>query len=255
MSGREPEIQQAQAEYQPGDTFHAPSFKPDTHSAVTMNPINRASPCIAISRAQWRRFRPPISLPSYDRDIFTIAHHEAAHAVVFALLGLPVASAVVLPEGSPNSSCVILDRKEIARCNRLPSAGNSTSTIRKQAALLFAAGFYAGMQAELVLHGHPLDGYLTVSCTDHDAAGGILAKHCDGETSSKYEAQHLARAILQHHWPAVQTLAKQLSDFVGERLGPADVVAVLPTVLPCHDDLLALLPPVNTDNRRSLLLW
>ena len=212
-----------------------------------MNAVYATSLSHAATKAPWQAFVPVMTLPIYDRNVITAAYHEAAHAFVNTLIGLPVASAEVDSNGS---GVMRFDIERLDRRARFPIAVAERSQIMKEAALLFAAGLYAGKQAELLLHCYPQEGYLSLNDSDHQRASEFLHESY-GEDIPIYEAQRLARAILQHHWPAIQALAARLN--ARGRITTVDVLSVLPAALPHHADLLALLP--HRQYRGGLLLW
>lgn len=186
--------------------------------------------------SRWHRFWPVMPPPVHDRDVTTLAYHEAGHAVVFALMDLPVADA----EAWDGGGIMRFDQAAITQRKHPPINFDETSLIWKQAAVLLASGSYAGMQAELLLHGHCIEGYLSLTDPDHQGASALLREMFNDGLAPIVAAQHLARAILQRHWPAVQTLAEKLC--TEGRINHADVVSVMPPVLPRHSELLAELP-------------
>jgi len=192
----------------------------------------------ASESSRWHRFWPVMPPPAHERNVTTLAYHEAGHAVVFALMGLPVAGAEVWADGGGEMR---FDRAAAAQRQHPPINFGETSLIWKQTAVLFASGSYAGMQAELLLHGHCIEGYLSLTDPDHQGAAALLREQFnDDHPAPIVAAQHLARGILQRHWPAVQTLAEKLR--TEGCINHADVISVLPPVLPRHIELLAELP-------------
>lgn len=170
-------------------------------------------------------------LPDYDRNVLTCAYHEAGHAVAMALIGLPVASAEVSARGGQ----VILDFADMPP--RLHIDLSKSSRIWKESALLYAATFYAGWQAELLLHAFRLEGCLPIADLDHQHAADIL-RNSFGDDIPIYPTQKLARAILWRYWSTVEILAMKLKEC--GFLTRSEIEAVLPSVKPHPADLLGL---------------
>lgn len=203
-----------------------------------MNPIDTTSSAHVADGALFSRFMLTMPLPDYGRDILTTAYHEAGHALVFALIGVPVASAEVSAAGE---GLMVFDDAVLGRrSSKVDVSAIEGSLLWKDMVLLYATGFYAGMQAELLLHRYYLHGYLSVNAHDHQHASDLL-HDAFGDDAPLFEAQQLTRAILRRHWPGVQTLALQLN--ARGSITPVDIAQVLPNGLPKSSDLLALAPP------------
>lgn len=150
-------------------------------------------------------------------------------------MGLPVASA----EASAHGGEVKLDQID---GQRLYIDLSESSKIWKEAALLYAACFYAGWQAELLLHSYSLTGYVSLGDVDHQHAADVL-RNSFGDHLPIFEAQKLARAILRRYWPDVENLAMQL--YKMEYLTRPEIEPFIPSSLPSHDELLGMVPSIK----------
>lgn len=183
-----------------------------------------------------RLFIPSMMLPSdYFRHRQDVCFHEAGHALVFALLGLPLASVTVCNEGGE----VRTDRAEMKRWGE-PSK-DASSELWKSCALMLSAAKFAGTQAELIQRGIPACGRLSLPDTDTKSAHEILAEIFGCIDEPAWRAQRGARNILKSFWPAVCVLAQRL-DSCGEMTND-DVLSAMPKPLPSYAELMRFFPP------------
>jgi hypothetical protein len=140
-------------------------------------------------------------VPAFERDARSIAHHEAGHAVVLDCIGMPISRI----EASPTRGQVSIDIEAVRRCSEVPM----DDAAKERAACQLAAGYMAGLQAELILHDIRPGGMVLPDDHDHRAARTILCEVCGTAISLGY-CQLLARHFLTTNWPNVQRLADRL---------------------------------------------
>lgn len=183
-----------------------------------------------------RHFISSMLLPSdYFRNRQDVCFHEAGHALVFTLLGLPLASVTVCHEGGE----VQTDRAEMKKWGE-PSM-DANSEMWKNCTLMLSAARFAGTQAELIQRGIPVYGRLSLSDSDTKGAHEILAEIFGCIDEPAWRAQRAANKILREFWPVVCALAKSL-DARGV-LTNDEVLAAMPKVLPNYAELMMFFPP------------
>lgn len=182
--------------------------------------------------AVWRPI-PNCVLPDRSRDRQSIAYHEAAHAVLFGLAGLPVAKVEVRHDGGS----VTLDQDLIHQQRRPDIEIDEASPMFKEAVVLYAACFYAGIQAEYLFHGIVVPGRVVRNDSDHIHADMLLQEvFC---TPAPFAwAQQIARSIIAAHWPAVAAIAVLLE--AGRTVTQTEVAQALGDERPTVQQLLAL---------------
>lgn len=180
-------------------------------------------------------FIPLMMLPAgYFRHRQDVCFHEAGHALVFALLGLPVAGVYVCHEGGE----VQPDHAAMRKWGE-PTL-DASSEMWKNCALMLSSARFAGTQAELIQRGIPVYGRLSLSDSDTKGAHEILAEIFGCIDEPAWRAQRAANKILRKFWPVVCALAKSL-DARGA-LTNDEVLAAMPNVLPSYAELMMFFP-------------
>lgn len=160
----------------------------------------------------------PVPLPSYTRDLKTIAYHEAGHALLFLANGISILEVYLDIESDQAGEApghVRQDRQRIAELReemahvKPPSDEAQKRRSDQEGILRAAAIFLAGEQAELILHGLTVDGPVYTSSPDQRVAMGML-RDAFRHTHGVYYCQRLARAILLDLWPVVESIANAL---------------------------------------------
>lgn len=182
--------------------------------------------------------RPPVSwmrrvwpatgtLPAYPYDRTTIAHHEAAHAVLFTLAGRRIGQAQIAADDDPsvNGRVTFADfPSRRSDCeNGVPiSVTPIWHEPFQPIAVSYAVAYEGGTLSEMLLHGVDVeDGhYLLMDSVDSRAARRMLWVSFASFTPMFY-CQRLARALLTENWAWVQAVAYEL-----ERHGAADADTV-----------------------------
>lgn len=182
------------------------------------------------------RFIPLMMLPpDYFRYRQDVCFHEAGHALIFALLGLPIAGVYVCHEGGK----VKPDHAAMRKWGE--PAIDANIEMWEHCALMFSSALFAGVQAELIQRGIPVYGRLSLSDCDTKDAHEILADIFGCIDEPAWRAQRAANKILRKFWPAVCALANSL-DARGA-LTNDEVLAALPDVLPSYAELMMFFPP------------
>lgn len=154
---------------------------------------------------EWvRRAWPVVSLPSYERDRRTIAYHEAGHAVLGVLIGLPMGAAHVYEDGGgkvelPTPSSVGGTERAI------PPA------VLESVGAQIASMYVGGTMAELLLHGIEIHGELNLDTPDWRNARAVL-REALGHDLALYYCQRGACAMLAANWDWVKAVAEALAD-------------------------------------------
>ena len=152
---------------------------------------------------------------AYDR--WTIAVHEAGHAVVAQVLGIPAAGAYVgevgggfamhpgglqEPKTGPIDDAGILVEIDLMICGRAGLAADCDLSIN------LATMLFAGRQAELLHLGLPWLGQCTMTTSDSLRAAEHLRKA--GQPATEGYCQKRARSILTAHWDQVAAIADRI---------------------------------------------
>lgn len=148
-----------------------------------------------------RRAYPLAAMPSYEWRADVIAHHEAGHAVFCEMVGIPYTAI----EMEADKGRVHLDNEAIQAAPQTLLTDHE----KEHATCLIVAMYCAGLQAELLLLGLPLDGVMLPDDTDHREARRRLMEQFGSITPLGY-CQHVARAALSRRWGRVKQLAAQL---------------------------------------------
>ena len=175
--------------------------------------------------ADLRRIRPLVAHPRIARTRASTAHHEAAHAVIALVLGLPCHAIRIDGEGretvgafamTPAGDLDDLDAPEI---HRPPDADHIAALVSmvagargrspQQSALDLATMTAAGRQAEFLFVGLDWPGALWSEDRDgQDTRAYLLAG--DLPTGALGYVQRRARALLTERWDQVQAIAAEL---------------------------------------------
>lgn len=168
----------------------------------------------------WLWSWPIVKLPSHQKDRRTIAHHEAAHAVLLHLFGLPIAGASVYDAADEDG---VLGYVQVGEC-KPPVSGVSDQAERERAAINLAAIYLGGIMAELHLHELQLHGRLFLpGNSDFIHARNVLLK-VFGWDRALYFAQLHAAELVAAHWGWIARVADALlagTDIGAEYVGRA----------------------------------
>lgn len=150
----------------------------------------------------------PCPLPS--PNLRSIAYHEAGHAVLYAALRFRIDSCVATnTDGLTISHYPVAEGAQLEKISQkkfLPQA-------EQDAACWLSAGAFAGIQAEMLMHGLPFRGMFKLQDVDTRNADRYLmnAFPLDGDRDAAAGyAQELARAAMMHLWLAVEAAAEIL---------------------------------------------
>lgn len=171
--------------------------------------------------------------PSWPRDRRTLAYHEAGHAVLSELCGMPVDAAeinakstkgevrFVRAQGRANplevpketlEECAMEFKAALDKCPVEIKAGLEKSAVE------MAAMYVGGVMCELLLHDKDVapGAYLLLNDGDWDNARHLLWMVFACHTPLFY-CQRLARAVLSENWAWVEAVAAEI-----ESTGVAD---------------------------------
>lgn len=138
----------------------------------------------------------------YPFDRRTLCIHEAGHAVLMLHYNI----CPFVAEVSADLSGRVAPPQPETPAPTLPTAAEQWVATR-------AAGiYYAGRQAELLLHGISLSGVLLGDSSDCLVARKRLWEAFGNGLGPMYYSQRLARSILSERWEAVERIAEALAD-------------------------------------------
>lgn len=146
----------------------------------------------------------PVAFPDYERDIETIAYHEAGHALMFRYFRIPITEASI---NKSDISGKVTNRLEPS--NEPKKDSKLLDLLMKPIALNFATVCEAGIQAELLFHDIEPAGLLQPKTSDTEKSLSLLWKAFN-HRCPLYYCQRLAREILQQNWPIVEAIATSL---------------------------------------------
>lgn len=168
---------------------------------------------------RYRGSMPSVALPNYPRDRRTIAHHEAAHAVLCCLFGVPIRGARVDADGSGKVDLEVARHVDAdaplprnATELEAPAADADIplpSDAIELAAIRLAVMYVGGVMAELLLHGLSVSGWLALYDSDWRNARAVLTEGF-GHDLPLYDCQCVAGVALVEHWAWVSAVADEL---------------------------------------------
>lgn len=177
-----------------------------------------------------RRVWPAVwTAPAYPYCRATVAHHEAAHAVMFTLAGRRIGQAKIAANDGTEAHGIVTFADAPSRSARTEAGSIPVVPCWhppfQSLAVSYAAAYAAGTFAEMLLHGVDVenDHYLLLDTEDWHAARRMLLVSF-GSIAPMFYCQRFARALLTENWVWVQAVAHEL-----ERHGAvnADTVARL----------------------------
>lgn len=147
-------------------------------------------------------------------DLRAVAFHEAGHAVMFLLLGVPVAHAVA----RSTDGALQPDWRRIGE--RVTTVTPAASPDDFECACRAASAMHAGLAAELILAGLPWHAPLLRVGTDLEMAERILEPVTGRPYCPRAHglAQLHALRDLSEHWREVEAVARRLMAKPGERI-------------------------------------
>lgn len=164
--------------------------------------------------------------PAYPYCRTTVAHHEAAHAVLFTLAGRRIGQAQISVADGTDAHGVVTFADAPSRSARTEAVPSPVDPCWhppfQSLAVNYAAAYMAGTFAEMLLHGVDVENghYLLLDTGDWHAARRMLLVSFASIAPMLY-CQRLARALLTENWAWVQAVAHEL-----ERHGAVDAGTV-----------------------------
>ena len=146
----------------------------------------------------------------------SLAHHEAGHAVAALMLGLPCFGASLgddrgwfmthpaMQEASPET----MTEEDSAEFHLLAAKVENPASNDVDRTIDLVTMMAAGVQAELILAGHPWPGAVRRNDLDTRQASYLLA--ASGNPASLGYCQLRARSLLTQQWAQVQSIAADL---------------------------------------------
>lgn len=151
-----------------------------------------------------------VSCPLPAPNLRSNAYHEAGHAVLYGALCFHIDRCVATDiDGLVTSHYPVAEGTQLEKISqkRFPLQAE------QDAACWLAAGSFAGIQAEMLMHGLPFNGmfkFQDVDTKNADQKLMIVFPLDDDRDAAAGYAQELARAALMHLWPAVEAVAEIL---------------------------------------------
>lgn len=187
----------------------------------------------------WRPHVPRLLMPGRrdagnpsTLDIRKVAIHEAGHALLGAVIGWGISSAVATSSGGH----VSFDIEK----SRVPDV-TVPERLDREAHLLLAAISLAGVEAELMLAGVADAGITRLQDKDQESAESILSTYWASDLDAALFAAHgIARSAIKQCWPDVVAMADRLSQ--EGALSDADVSELCQGRLPSLGGLLINVP-------------
>ena len=166
--------------------------------------------------SSWRLRVFPLACPVIKQSRLSLCFHEAGHAAVSLILGLPCAHARVceaggafyyLPmvDGRPESAC--LNPEQVAEVLALAARVQKPKEIESSLTVDLVTMLAAGVQAELLLSGQPWAGQIRIMDQDTQQAMHLLV---GGHPATLGFCQLRARALLTQQWAVVKGIADEL---------------------------------------------
>jgi len=155
--------------------------------------------------ARWfRRVCPIAAPPALLRDRRALAYHEAGHAVLCCMAGVPISEASINSEG--NDGVVELLIEEPAE-----DMPDIPAHMLEKAAVQLAAMYMGGVMSEMILNEKDVEPghYLLLGTRDWQNAKKLLFE-VFGTTVPLFYCQRLARAVLTENWAWVQVVAAEI---------------------------------------------
>lgn len=153
---------------------------------------------------------PMAKIPPYPCNARTTAYHEAGHAVLCAILRVPMKSVELHTDGG---GIVVFNLEKInsAADNIPPELDNNPmfNALLDKARYECAAMYVAGRIAELILHGIEWEGFIALDIPDWRNARYVLQEGF-GHDQALYYCQRLAHWVLLENWAWVVALATEI---------------------------------------------
>lgn len=160
--------------------------------------------------------------PAYPYCRTAVAHHEAAHAVLFTLAGRRIGQAQISVVDGTEAHGIVTFADAPLRSAHTEAGPISVVPCWhppfQSLAVSYAAAYMAGTFAEMLLHGVDAENghYLLLDTEDWHAARRMLLVSF-ASIAPMFYCQRLARALLTENWAWVQAVAYEL-----ERHGTVD---------------------------------
>jgi hypothetical protein len=162
---------------------------------------------------------PPAPLPSYPRDRRTIAHHEAAHAVLCCRFGIRFSGVYLYADGggkvdwdglhSGNPDPAFSDPAPDHSLDTGTDSHETSSEPLHLACVQIAVMYAAGMMAELLVQGLCPSAPLDLEIPDWQNARAVLREGF-GHDRMLPDIQDLAVVFLVEHWEWISAVAAEL---------------------------------------------
>ena len=159
-----------------------------------------------------------VAMPGYSRDHLTICHHEAGHAVLGVLFGLPIGAVHVAGRDNQDgagAACavgeVVSGKVELILPDRSEPSETIPDAALRGAGVRIAAMYMAGVMAELLLHGIEVRGLLNLDTPDWFNARAVLLEAFRHDRAL-YFSQYLATMALARNWDWVEAVALTVAE-------------------------------------------